>query len=182
MACYRTTNNKFFTAPPRMADGRHFTDYRPTFDLNNKIQNDNNIDTSYNYRMFMINNAERIMEVNKQHSQLKNGVNNCKQPYENGTMLPELNKVQCDLNKCEVVHNYDGGIGTGRIYNTNEVAASNCLDGVAQPASNVPGAQCAPLNDLANYYPLNAHGQNAQRVAVPGGGNVAMGGDPNVVA
>ena len=27
MSCYRTTNNKFFTAPPRMADGRHFTDY-----------------------------------------------------------------------------------------------------------------------------------------------------------
>ena len=51
MSCYRTTNNKFFTAPPRMADGRHFTDYRPTFDLNNKIQEDNNIDTSYNYRM-----------------------------------------------------------------------------------------------------------------------------------
>ena len=111
-----------------------------------------------------------------------NGNLDCKLPYETGTMLPELNKVQCDLNKCEVVHNYDGGIGTGRIYNTNEVAASNCLDGVAQPAGDVPGAQCAPLNDLANYYPLNAHGQNAQRVAVPGGGNVAMGGDPNVVA
>ena len=122
MSCYRTTNNKFFTAPPRMADGRHFTDYRPTFDLNNKIQNDNNIETSYDYRMFMSNNADRIMEVNRQHSQLKNGVNNCKQPYETGTMLPELNKVKCDLNKCEVVHNYDGGIGTGRIYNTNEVA------------------------------------------------------------
>ena len=83
MSCYRTTNNKFFTAPPRMADGRHFTDYRPTFDLNNKIQNDNNIETSYDYRMFMSNNADRIMEVNRQHSQLKNGVNNCKQPYIN---------------------------------------------------------------------------------------------------
>ena len=68
------------------------------------------------------------MEVNRQHSQLKNGVNNCKQPYETGTMLPELNKVKCDLNKCEVVHNYDGGIGTGRIYNTDNVAASNCLE------------------------------------------------------
>ena len=50
--------------------------------------------------MFMTNNADRIMEVNRQHSQLKNGVNNCKQPYETGTMLPELNKVKCDLNKC----------------------------------------------------------------------------------
>ena len=45
MSC-GTTSNKFFTAPPE--DGGHFTDYRPTFDLNNKIQEDNNIDTSYN--------------------------------------------------------------------------------------------------------------------------------------
>ena len=68
MNCYKTTNNKHFTAPPRMADGRHFTDYRPTFDLNTKIQNDNNVDTSYNYRMLLTNNAEQIMELNRKKS------------------------------------------------------------------------------------------------------------------
>ena len=182
MNCYRTTNNKHYTAPPRMADGRHFTDYRPTFDLNNKIQNDNNISSSYDYRMFMTNNAEKIIEVNKQHSHLKNGVSNCKQPYEVGTMLPELNKVKCDIHKCEVVHNYDGGIGTGRIYNTEEVPASNCLDGISQPAGELPGAQCAPLSDLATYFPLNPDHEAALRAAVPGAGNIAQGGDPNVVA
>ena len=82
-------------------------------------------------------------------------------------MLPELNKVKCDLNKCEVVHNYDGGIGTGRIYNTNEVAASNCLDGLRQPAGDLPGAQCGSMSDLSTYYPLNAQGAEAQRVAIP---------------
>jgi hypothetical protein len=182
MNCYKTTNNKHFTAPPRMADGRHFTDYRPTFDLNTKIQNDNNVDTSYNYRMLLTNNAEQIMELNRKQSFLMNGVSNCKQPYETGTMLPELNKVRCDVHKCEVVHNYDGGIGTGRIYNTNDVAASNCLDGLRQPAEEAPGAQCAPMDDLATYYPLNSNAEGANRVAVPGGGNIAMGGDPNVVA
>ena len=182
MSCYRTSNNKHFTAPPRMADGRHFTDYRPTFDVNNQIQNDNQVEKSYDYRMLLTNNAEQIMELNRKQSFLMNGVTNCKQPYETGTMLPELNKVRCDMNKCEVVHNYDGGIGTGRIYNTNEVAASNCLDGLNHPAGEYPGSQCAPMDDLATYYPLNANGRQASRVASPGGGNIAQGGDPNVVA
>ena len=26
--CHKTTNNKYFQCPPRMSDGRHFTDYR----------------------------------------------------------------------------------------------------------------------------------------------------------
>ena len=27
--CYKTSNNKYSDCPPRMADGRHFTDFRP---------------------------------------------------------------------------------------------------------------------------------------------------------
>ena len=43
MNCYRTSNNKFFNAPPRMADGRHFTDYRPSCDANSSVRNNQNI-------------------------------------------------------------------------------------------------------------------------------------------
>ncbi len=28
-ACYKTGDNRYNDCPPRMADGRHFTDFRP---------------------------------------------------------------------------------------------------------------------------------------------------------
>ena len=71
-ACYRTANNKFFQAPPRMADGRHFTDYRQNYALNNNVSTDNSIDTSYDYRMFLTRNAGKIIDLNKKHSYLNN--------------------------------------------------------------------------------------------------------------
>ena len=38
-----TSNNKYFDCPPRMDDARHFTDYRPNRDVNNKIRHNNKI-------------------------------------------------------------------------------------------------------------------------------------------
>ena len=35
MSCYKASNNKYFNCPPRMDDGRHFTDYRSSCDTNN---------------------------------------------------------------------------------------------------------------------------------------------------
>ena len=61
MSCYRTSNNKHFTAPPRMADGRHFTDYSPNCNLNMSIKNDNSIGNSYEYRQFLLNNGNKLM-------------------------------------------------------------------------------------------------------------------------
>ena len=67
-SCYKTSNNKFFNAPPRMSDGRHFTDYRPSYELNMKISADNELDDSYKYRQFLIDNGEKLMDINKKHS------------------------------------------------------------------------------------------------------------------
>ena len=62
--CYRTSNNKFFNAPPMMADGRNFTDYRPQCDVNNGLINENKLPNSHEYRMFLTQNAEKLMAVN----------------------------------------------------------------------------------------------------------------------
>ena len=51
-SCYKTSNNKFFNAPPRMSDGRHFTDYRPDYELNMKIGEDNELNDSTNTASF----------------------------------------------------------------------------------------------------------------------------------
>ena len=46
-ACYKTSDNKFFDCPPRMADGRHFTDYRPECYVNDLIRADNNVNNNF---------------------------------------------------------------------------------------------------------------------------------------
>ena len=40
-------NPKYTIRPPRMDDGRHFTDYRPNCFVNNLIQTQNRITDSY---------------------------------------------------------------------------------------------------------------------------------------
>ena len=42
-SCYKTSNNKYFKCPPRMDDGRHFTDYRPNCHVNNLVRANNKI-------------------------------------------------------------------------------------------------------------------------------------------
>jgi len=45
-----------------MSDGRMFTDYQPSCDLNNYIQNKYQIKNSHEYRIFLQKNAEQIMK------------------------------------------------------------------------------------------------------------------------
>lgn len=75
--CDKTSNNKFFDCPPRMSDGRHFTDYRNTRYVNNMTRIQNDIQGSYNYRVFLQNNARKLMKVNRRYNQQKNGCQSC---------------------------------------------------------------------------------------------------------
>ena len=43
MNCYKTGDNKHLQCPPRMNDGRHFTDYRPNCYTQNLIRSKNGI-------------------------------------------------------------------------------------------------------------------------------------------
>ena len=58
--------------PPLMSDGRHVTDYRPSCYVHDLIQKQNEIHTAYDLRLFMINNARRLMAINRQYYQDKN--------------------------------------------------------------------------------------------------------------
>ena len=177
MSCYRTSNNKHFTAPPRMADGRHFTDYRPSCHINNMIRNNNTITNSFEYRLFLTRNAEKLMEINNKHAFIKNGVFKCKEPYHQGTMLPELDRVVCDTDNCHIVDGDRNGIGRGREYS---VQPNNLLDGIKTPELSLENNECTPPASNFNYYPDTvAQGNNVQRQAVVGGGEMLKGGDPN---
>ena len=176
--CYKTSNNKHFGCPPRMDDARHFTDYRPVCHLNNLIKAENSVSNSFNYRNFLQQNAEQLMEINRKHACMKNCCGPCAEPFQNGTMLPELNKWSCNANTCKLVPNDPNGLGTGRIYSEK---GPNCPGLPAAWPITQGINSCVPPHDNFRYYPdHNTNGPQAQRVAVPGGGNPLSGGDPKV--
>jgi hypothetical protein len=75
--CNATSNNKYFDCPARMDDGRVFTDYRPSSDVENMIQISNKIKSSYDYRQFLVHNANNLMNINSQYTKSKVGCNSC---------------------------------------------------------------------------------------------------------
>lgn len=69
----KTSNNKYLQCPALMEDGRIFTDYRPSTYVNDMIRFGNNIQSSYEYRQFLIHNANNIMTVNSRYTDKKLG-------------------------------------------------------------------------------------------------------------
>jgi len=176
MSCNKTSNNKYFGCPPRMDDGRHFTDYRPNCYLNNNLRADNQTFNSFQYRMYLTHNAQQLMDMNRKSTCDKNCCGPCQSPYDVGTMLPESSKVTCDSNTCRVENGAANGLGQGRNYLNQPL---HC----PQWPENLPTGQdknyCAPAEDNFQYYPVDGNVSNQQqRVAVPGGGDLLKGGDP----
>ena len=89
--CNKTSNNKYFDCPARMDDGRTFTDYRSSSQVDDMIRYSNNVMSSYEYRQFLINNADNIMNINNQYIFDKVGCESC-----NSEKVPF--KTKCDIN------------------------------------------------------------------------------------
>ena len=177
MSCEKSSNNKFFNSAARMSDGRIFTDYRPNHEINRHIINNNKIENIHNFRMFLSRNAEEIMKRNKEYIFLKSGVFDCKKPYKTGTMLSEKTRVVCDPHKCKRVVVNKNGHGEGREYVT--VPPNKLLDPLEQPELSMNNI-CASSGQNLNYYPIDRNIYDSRlRNAVPGGGEMLSGGDPN---
>jgi len=70
-------NPKYNNCPPRMDDGRHFTDYRPNCFVNNLIQTQNRVTDSYYYRQFLQENASKLIELNRLYAVKRNYCSTC---------------------------------------------------------------------------------------------------------
>lgn len=77
--CDKTSNNKYPDCPPRMNDGRHFTDYRSQTDACFDMSRLNAKLNSYEFRQFMIENGSRIIAINNNESSLLNSCAPCGQ-------------------------------------------------------------------------------------------------------
>jgi len=103
------SDNKYANCPPRMADGRHFTDYRPRCYQQYSERYSNGIQSSFDYRMFLTRNATDIMMKNAAEAYNVNMCGPCV-----STAVPELTKQTCDDRVCRFDLNNPYGLGVGR--------------------------------------------------------------------
>jgi hypothetical protein len=178
--CSRASDNKYFNCPPKMADGRHFTDYRPRCQTNAIIPNNQPLN-SYEYRQYLINNADGLMKDNRLHAYNINMCGPCVEPFDIGTMLQEESIVMCDANTCKTMVNDPNGLGTGRQYATLANSKSRTEFLKAKHNEQTFMRQhtncCTNSDDDLKYYPYDGSADVAPRTAVPGGGVPLTGGD-----
>ena len=84
-----------------MADGRHFTDYRPNCHLNNNLRTNNKLENTFDYRRFLQHRGTELINFNRSSAYQQNGCGTCKEPYHQNTILPEQTRLYCDKNGCK---------------------------------------------------------------------------------
>jgi len=98
--CYSGSNNIHFNFPPIMEDGRNYSSYQPDAIINNKIQLHESIQTNWEYRQYLQQNALNIMKYNSSEYcydlGLPNHTNNNNTP---STNVPHKFKSIYDTNK-----------------------------------------------------------------------------------
>jgi len=177
-SCFKTSDNKHLQCPPRMDDGRHFTDYRPSNFINDLIRADNNISNSLHYRVFLQQNANALMDRQRQIACQLNCCGPCpitqssKEPFDVGTMLPEQYMFVTDGRTTKYVLNDINGLGTGRVYNTYAQPDGDCKNlPSAWPIAQPPNQCASPLDNL-NYLGDVNPTPTGIRQAIPGGGTM----------
>jgi hypothetical protein len=63
--CYTGSNNIHFNFPPIMADGRNFASWQPGSVINEKIRQESGIKTNWQYRKYLMENADQIIKYNQ---------------------------------------------------------------------------------------------------------------------
>jgi hypothetical protein len=126
--CTRPSNNKYFDCPPRMSDGRLFTNYRSRCDINYVTSREpGSTMDSYAYRQHLLANGENIMKSMRECATNNAKCGPCVEPFQVGTMLPEQQIDVCDEKTCyrknvEIVPP-EGGLGLGRWFGSFSDAA-----------------------------------------------------------
>lgn len=63
--CYAGSNNIYNSAPPLMSDGRNFANWQPGTEIDNILKKQANITNNSEYRQYLIQNADKIVELNQ---------------------------------------------------------------------------------------------------------------------
>jgi len=132
-------NNAYNNFPPMMNDSRTYTSWQPSNITNEKIKKDGNITSNWEYRQFMIKNADNIIKLNQQKATEYSGIN--------------MNRNYSDnsLNNAPDKSVNDSNINTPFIYNS--------LADLRTPEGYIP-------SDLKNLYTSNVLLQSRMEIPV----------------
>jgi hypothetical protein len=119
MSCNSTSNNKYFGCPALMSDGRTFTDYRPRCMVNDQIKKANQLTNSYDFRQFLIHNAESLMKANQQYAIQKVSCKPC--TFATNTLNSQTNcQLDIQSSTCGVVDPRGLGLTNQSIQNIRQ--------------------------------------------------------------
>jgi hypothetical protein len=115
-------NNNSKTCPIKMSDGRYFTNYNPRCDnytyINNLLKENNMPVSSYEQRLFLQRNYERVVE--DENKRILANLSPCV-PCNPGELINETNKeldskymVYCNGVSCDKKLVNENGLGTGK--------------------------------------------------------------------
>ena len=62
---FSSSHNVYFDFPPLMNDGRNFSGWQPGNAVNDSIRRAENIKTNWDYRKYLMANADQIMNINR---------------------------------------------------------------------------------------------------------------------
>jgi hypothetical protein len=85
--CYKGSNNIHAGAPALMSDGQWATNWEPACAINNELKKQAGISNNYNYRQYLISNADSIIEKNQ-----IGALGNCCASWEN---FNDRNAIKC---------------------------------------------------------------------------------------
>ena len=184
--CTRSSDNRYFDCPPRMSDGRLFTDYRPRCELNYVGNNGQGKGMdSYSYRQFLLSNTDNILADMRKQIYDSVVCGPCEEPYNIGTMLPEKVLDVCNKRTCsrKTVGSGDG-LGMGRYYGMDKVGDEFTTGKIKEQSEmKSRGANCCgTVDENSEYFPpygMNV-GPSIGRVASPYGGVPLHGGDSSI--
>ena len=112
--CYKTSDNKHSSSPPRMNDGRHFTDYRSNNLINHLLIKNNKVHNNHDYKTFLIENSDKLRELNWNYACQKN----CHKECQDSIDIPHQSEFICNQKVCHHRDINKNGVGV-KINNTN---------------------------------------------------------------
>lgn len=118
MSCFGTNSKN--SCPAKMNDARAFTDYRPRCIVNAQLMNyltdKNVVASSYESRMYLQHNADKLMEQYKTNAENTLLCGPCGKKEGISDIEQERYMVKCNNITCEKQEVNPFGIGDGRMY------------------------------------------------------------------
>mgnify|MGYP000644107410 CR=1 FL=1 len=182
------SNNKYFSCPPRMNDGRHFTDYVSNKKMNLMLGQKARMGTipdNHQYRQFLIRKTPNLIRSQRKFAVRKNGCRQGAMTHDgtwvspcamSGLVLPEKNSQNCTISGCSLQEIDADGLGVGRnVLNYKESIQTGKQSNHKKGAKRKFHCGYQP-EDAFNYYGYQ-NKSNQHLRPTNGGGEALTGGD-----